>query len=53
MGKDLYILAGANGSGKSTISRVLLPSEGIVYINPDDVVVRERYDKFMEGLCLK
>lgn len=35
--KRLYILAGANGSGKSTISKVLLPSEGIVYINPDDI----------------
>ena len=33
----LYILAGANGSGKSTISKVLLPSEGLVYINPDDI----------------
>lgn len=35
--KRLYILAGANGSGKSTISKVLLPSEGIVYVNPDDI----------------
>ena len=33
----LYILAGANGSGKSTISKVLLPSEGLVYVNPDDI----------------
>ena len=37
MSKDLYILAGANGSGKSTIAKVLLPREGIVYINPDDI----------------
>ena len=35
--KQLYILAGANGGGKSTISKVLLPSEGIVYVNPDDI----------------
>jgi len=35
--KKLYILAGANGSGKSTIARVLLPSEGVVYVNPDDI----------------
>lgn len=35
--KRLFILAGANGSGKSTISKVLLPTEGIVYINPDDI----------------
>lgn len=35
--KRLYVLAGANGSGKSTISKVLLPSEGIVYVNPDDI----------------
>lgn len=35
--KRLFILAGANGSGKSTIAKVLLPSEGIVYVNPDDI----------------
>lgn len=37
MKAKLYILAGANGSGKSTISKVFLPSEGLVYINPDDI----------------
>ena len=37
MKPKLYILAAANGSGKSTISKVLLPAEGIVYINPDDI----------------
>ena len=37
MKPKLYILAGANGCGKSTISKVLLPAEGIVYINPDDI----------------
>lgn len=37
MEKKLYILAGANGSGKSTISRVLLPTESLVYVNPDDI----------------
>ena len=35
--KKFYILAGANGSGKSTISKVLLPAEGLVYVNPDDI----------------
>ena len=35
--KQMYILAGANGSGKSTISRELLPSEGVEYINPDEI----------------
>lgn len=35
--KRLYILAGANGSGKSTISKMLLPAEKIVYVNPDDI----------------
>ena len=33
----LYIIAGANGSGKSTISKVFLPAEGVVYVNPDDI----------------
>ena len=37
MHKQIYILAGANGTGKSTISRELLPAEGVVYINPDDI----------------
>lgn len=37
MDKRLYILAGANGSGKSTISKVLLPEESLVYVNPDDI----------------
>ena len=37
MSARLYILAGANGSGKSTISKVFLPTEGLVYINPDDI----------------
>ena len=35
--KTLYIIAGANGSGKSTISKELLPEENIVYINADDI----------------
>ena len=35
--KRMFILAGANGSGKSTISKVLLPTEHVVYVNPDDV----------------
>ncbi|MCQ2389813.1 MAG: zeta toxin family protein [Kiritimatiellae bacterium] len=35
--KQLYVLAGANGSGKSTIAKVLLPTEGIAYVNPDDI----------------
>ena len=33
----MYILAGANGSGKSTIASVLLPTKSIVYVNPDDI----------------
>lgn len=35
--KRLYLVAGANGSGKSTIARELLPTEGIAYVNPDDI----------------
>ena len=35
--KNLFILAGANGSGKSTVAKVLLPSEGLSYVNPDDI----------------
>jgi len=35
--KRLYLIAGANGSGKSTIARVLLPTEGVRFVNPDDI----------------
>lgn len=35
--KRLYLLAGANGSGKSTIARLLLPAEGVACVNPDDI----------------
>ena len=35
--KTLYILAGANGSGKSTIAKELLQEENIVYVNADDI----------------
>ena len=35
--KRVFILAGANGSGKSTIATVLLPAVGIAYVNPDDI----------------
>ena len=42
--KRLYLLAGANGSGKSTISKVLLPAEHLVYVNPDDIAKELRPD---------
>lgn len=35
--KTLFILAGANGSGKSTIAKELLPEENIVFVNADDI----------------
>ena len=35
--KRLYILAGAKGSGKSTIAAAILPAENISYINADDI----------------
>ncbi|MBR1920483.1 MAG: zeta toxin family protein [Kiritimatiellae bacterium] len=37
MKPTFYILAGANGSGKSTISKVFLPAEGVACVNPDDI----------------
>ena len=37
MRPTLYVLAGANGSGKSTISKGFLPTEGVAYVNPDDI----------------
>ena len=42
--KLFYILAGANGSGKSTIAKVLLPSEGLVYVNPDDIATELNHE---------
>lgn len=35
--KILYIIAGANGSGKSTFASELLPSENLEFLNADDV----------------
>lgn len=37
MEKVLYLVAGANGSGKSTISTVLLPQKDLEFVNPDDL----------------
>ena len=35
--KIMYIIAGANGSGKSTLASEFLPSEGLEFLNADDV----------------
>ena len=35
--KILYIIAGANGSDKSTLANELLPAENLEYLNADDV----------------
>ena len=35
--KKLYIIAGANGSGKSTIAKELLSDENLVFLNADDI----------------
>ena len=42
--KRLYLIAGANGSGKSTIARVLLPTEGVRFVNPDDIARELNHD---------
>lgn len=47
MAKHLYLIAGANGSGKSTIARELLPCEGLQFVNPDDIA-RELHPAFPE-----
>ena len=33
----LYIIAGANGGGKSTLASELLPSENLEFLNADEV----------------
>ena len=35
--KILYIIAGANGSGKNTLASELLPSENLKFLNADEV----------------
>lgn len=35
--KILYIIAGANGSGKNTLASELLPSESLKFLNADEV----------------
>jgi len=52
MGKVLYLVAGANGSGKSTISTVLLPQKGLVFVNPDDIA-REMSPKNPPGVRIE
>ena len=52
MGKVLYFVAGANGSGKSTISTVLLPQKGLVFVNPDDIA-REMSPKNPPGVRIE
>ena len=42
--KRLYLIAWANGSGKSTIARVLLPTEGVRFVNPDDIARELNHD---------
>lgn len=48
----LFILAGANGSGKSTIAKELLPEESIVYVNADDIA-RELCPEDMQSVRIK
>ena len=50
--KTLYILAGANGSGKSTIAKELLPEEKIVYVNADDIA-RELCPENMQAVRIQ
>jgi len=38
--KRLYVIAGANGSGKSTMAKVLLPAEGVSFVNPDEIAMK-------------
>ena len=62
MGKNLYLIAGANGSGKSTIAKMLLPQKGLVFVNPDEiaaggiheetkVIAPRLFNLFKEDLC--
>lgn len=45
MGKQLWVLAGGNGSGKSTFYNTRLKSKGIIFVNADLIAK----DKFPEG----
>ncbi len=48
----MFILAGANGSGKSTIAKELLPEESIVYVNADDIA-RELCPENMQSVRIQ
>lgn len=50
--KTLFILAGANGSGKSTIAGELLPEENLVYVNADDIA-RELCPEDMQSVRIQ
>ncbi|MDR0952645.1 MAG: zeta toxin family protein [Elusimicrobiota bacterium] len=40
MQKTFYILAGANGTGKSTVARTLLKEENLCFLNADDIAAK-------------
>ncbi|MDR1684781.1 MAG: zeta toxin family protein [Elusimicrobiota bacterium] len=40
MQKIFYILAGANGTGKSTVARTLLKEESLAFLNADDIAAQ-------------
>ena len=50
--KFLYIIAGANVSGKSTLASELLPSENLEILNADDVA-KEICPKNIEKVRIK
>ena len=50
--KFLQIIAGANGSDKSTLASELLPSENLEILNADDVA-KEICPKNMEKVRIK
>lgn len=39
MGKNIYLIAGANGSGKTTFSKELLKKEKLIFLNADDIAL--------------
>lgn len=38
----IYVLAGTNGAGKSSVGGAMLINQGTVYFNPDEVAARTR-----------